>query len=72
MQQLVFIPFPGVGHLVSMVELAKLLVHHNSTFSISLLVITSHSTLAGVTRYNDSFSSDLTHQINLESTSQIS
>ncbi|CAN1249960.1 UDP-glycosyltransferase 71A15 [Linum perenne] len=65
MQQLVFIPSPGVGHLVSMVELAKLLVHRYSTLSISLLVITSHSTLAGVTRYTDTLSSDLTHQINL-------
>ncbi|CAL1359966.1 unnamed protein product [Linum trigynum] len=67
-QQLVFIPFPSVGHLVSMVELAKLLVHRHSTLVVSIPVITSLSTAAAVTRYTDSLAapdSDLNPRVKL-------
>ncbi|MFQ6661428.1 hypothetical protein Gotur_029598 [Gossypium turneri] len=37
--ELVFIPFPAKGHLVSAVEVAKLLVDLNSNLSISVLII---------------------------------
>ncbi|KAL4378958.1 hypothetical protein GQ457_02G005650 [Hibiscus cannabinus] len=37
--ELVFIPMPVMGHLVSTVELAKFLVHLNSNLSISVLII---------------------------------
>ncbi|XVF71130.1 hypothetical protein PTKIN_Ptkin12aG0011100 [Pterospermum kingtungense] len=39
--ELVFVPWPGMGHLVSAVELAKLLVSLNSHISITLLIIKS-------------------------------
>ncbi|CAK7345138.1 unnamed protein product [Dovyalis caffra] len=37
--ELVFVPSPGMGHLVSMVELAKLLVHHDDRVSITVIII---------------------------------
>ncbi|XP_021300738.1 UDP-glucose flavonoid 3-O-glucosyltransferase 6-like, partial [Herrania umbratica] len=37
--ELVFVPSPGMGHLVSTVELAKLLVALNSNLSITVLII---------------------------------
>ncbi|KAM7271202.1 hypothetical protein ACFE04_030416 [Oxalis oulophora] len=37
--ELVFIPLPGVGHLIPMLEIAKLLVHHDERISISVLII---------------------------------
>ncbi|KAL3753151.1 hypothetical protein ACJRO7_000536 [Eucalyptus globulus] len=37
--ELVFIPTPGMGHLVSMVEMAKLLVHHDPQLSVTVLII---------------------------------
>ncbi|KAL5808352.1 hypothetical protein ACOSQ3_029043 [Xanthoceras sorbifolium] len=37
--QLVFIPSPGVGHLVSAVEIAKLLVDRDDRLSITVLII---------------------------------
>ncbi|GLT54408.1 hypothetical protein SLA2020_276090 [Shorea laevis] len=37
--ELVFIPSPGVGHLVSIIEFAKLLLDREDRFSITVLVI---------------------------------
>ncbi|XP_044485128.1 anthocyanidin 3-O-glucosyltransferase 2-like [Mangifera indica] len=37
--ELVFIPAPGVGHLVSIMELAKLLIHRHHRLSITVLVM---------------------------------
>ncbi|KAI9124890.1 hypothetical protein K1719_004217 [Acacia pycnantha] len=37
--QLVFVPCPGMGHLVSIVECAKLLVNHHRHLSIIFLII---------------------------------
>ncbi|KAK3227297.1 hypothetical protein Dsin_007159 [Dipteronia sinensis] len=37
--ELVFIPSPGVGHLVSMVEIAKLLVHRDQRLSITVFKV---------------------------------
>ncbi|CAN8268827.1 unnamed protein product [Cochlearia groenlandica] len=36
---LVFIPYPGIGHLRSAVEMAKLLVEQETTLSVSLLIL---------------------------------
>ncbi|CAN1243046.1 Putative UDP-glucose flavonoid 3-O-glucosyltransferase 3 [Linum perenne] len=67
--KLVFIPYPGVGHLASMVEFAKLLLHRHSTLSVSFLITTSPATSSTVTNYTNSVisssSSDLTSRINL-------
>ncbi|CAI0397598.1 unnamed protein product [Linum tenue] len=52
--QLIFIPHPGAGHLAAMVELANLLIDRHAALSISLLIITTPSTAAAVTRYTDS------------------
>ncbi|XP_030514156.1 anthocyanidin 3-O-glucosyltransferase 2-like [Rhodamnia argentea] len=37
--ELVFVPTPGMGHLVSMVEMAKLLVNRDHRLSISVLIM---------------------------------
>ncbi|XP_057971277.1 anthocyanidin 3-O-glucosyltransferase 2-like [Malania oleifera] len=37
--ELMFIPFPAVGHIVSMVEIAKLLTHHYPHLSATVLII---------------------------------
>ncbi|KAF8408583.1 hypothetical protein HHK36_004646 [Tetracentron sinense] len=37
--ELVFIPIPVIGHLVSTVELAKLLIHRDNRFSITVLIM---------------------------------
>ncbi|KAI4353014.1 hypothetical protein L6164_001992 [Bauhinia variegata] len=37
--ELVFIPSPGIGHLVSTVEFAKLLINHDKRLSITFLVM---------------------------------
>lgn len=36
--ELVFIPFPGIGHLVSTIETAKVLVEQNQNLSITLVI----------------------------------
>ncbi|KDP35101.1 hypothetical protein JCGZ_10943 [Jatropha curcas] len=39
---IVLYPYPGIGHIFSMVELGKLILHHyNNHFSIAILLITS-------------------------------
>ncbi|XP_031278164.1 anthocyanidin 3-O-glucosyltransferase 2-like [Pistacia vera] len=53
--ELVFIPTPGVGHLVSTVELAKLLVHRHQYVSITVLIMTLPSDTK-VNAYLDSLS----------------
>ncbi|CAN1249895.1 Putative UDP-glucose flavonoid 3-O-glucosyltransferase 3 [Linum perenne] len=55
--KLVFIPYPGVGHLASMVEFSKLLIKRHSTLSVSFLITTSPATSASVTNYTNSVSS---------------
>ncbi|PON58229.1 UDP-glucuronosyl/UDP-glucosyltransferase [Parasponia andersonii] len=37
---IVLYPSPGMGHLISMVELAKLILTHHPTFSITLIIHT--------------------------------
>ncbi|CAN1145329.1 UDP-glycosyltransferase 71K2 [Linum perenne] len=54
--KLVFIPYPAVGHLASMVEFSKLLINRHSTLSISFLIATTSSTSASVTNYTNSVS----------------
>ncbi|ESQ47688.1 hypothetical protein EUTSA_v10021907mg [Eutrema salsugineum] len=39
--ELVFIPFPGIGHLRSIVEMAKLLVKRENHLSISIIILPS-------------------------------
>lgn len=39
-QQLIFIPGPGMGHIVAAVELANLIINQNHQFSITFLLIT--------------------------------
>ncbi|KAM7271150.1 hypothetical protein ACFE04_030364 [Oxalis oulophora] len=37
--ELVFIPSPGVGHILSTVAFAKLLVNHDQRFSVTIFVM---------------------------------
>ncbi|GMP54471.1 hypothetical protein CsSME_00019636 [Camellia sinensis var. sinensis] len=55
--QLVFIPSPGIGHLVSTVEMAKLLVGRDDRLSITVLVMKFPFDNKG-TSYTQSLSSD--------------
>ncbi|CAL1403323.1 unnamed protein product [Linum trigynum] len=54
--QLVLIPSPGIGHLVGMVELAKLLIHRYHHLSVVLLAIKSRSTTSKSHDYINSIS----------------
>ncbi|KAE8685887.1 UDP-glucose flavonoid 3-O-glucosyltransferase 6 [Hibiscus syriacus] len=57
--ELVFIPAPGMGHLVPTVQLAKLLVHLNSSLSITILTVKPPYD-AKICAYVDSLSADRT------------
>ncbi|XVF71113.1 hypothetical protein PTKIN_Ptkin12aG0009300 [Pterospermum kingtungense] len=57
--ELVFIPWPGMGHLVSPVQLAKLLVDLHPNLSITLIIIKS-PTDPKVTPYVDSLAANTT------------
>ncbi|XP_010261400.1 PREDICTED: UDP-glycosyltransferase 88B1-like [Nelumbo nucifera] len=48
---LVLYPSPGVGHLVSMVELGKFILNHYPSFSITILIPTPPFNLGSVTSY---------------------
>ncbi|XP_074293928.1 anthocyanidin 3-O-glucosyltransferase 2-like [Silene latifolia] len=52
--ELVFIPAPGVGHLISTVQLAKLLLETNKSISITILVITLPTHSSKLKAYIDS------------------
>ncbi|XP_028791159.1 anthocyanidin 3-O-glucosyltransferase 2-like [Neltuma alba] len=54
--RLVFIPVPGIGHVVSTVEFAKLLINHDDRFSVTVFVIKAPSA-ADVDAYIDSLTS---------------
>ncbi|KAK8717743.1 hypothetical protein V6N13_045001 [Hibiscus sabdariffa] len=57
--ELVFIPSPEMGHLVSIVQLAKLLLHLDSNLSISVLIMKPPYD-SKITSYIDSLTSDTT------------
>ncbi|OMO89033.1 UDP-glucuronosyl/UDP-glucosyltransferase [Corchorus olitorius] len=66
--ELVFVPMPGLGHLVSTLELAKLLVDLNFNLSFTVLVIKSPSdqpTIAKIDSFIASTNSDRIKFINL-------
>nr|GMD32911.1 anthocyanidin 3-O-glucosyltransferase 2-like [Ipomoea batatas] len=58
--ELAFIPWEGMGHLVPMVELAKLMLHRNQSLSISILVMRTSMDF-GADKYLDSVTSDSGH-----------
>ncbi|KAL9246029.1 hypothetical protein vseg_019614 [Gypsophila vaccaria] len=57
--ELVFVPTPGMGHILSTVQFAKLILHSNNSISISILLlnIPSHNS-SKLTAYVDSQSRD--------------
>ncbi|CAI8587176.1 unnamed protein product [Vicia faba] len=63
--EVVFIPSPGVGHLVSTLEFAKLLVNRDNRLSITVLVIKFPNTDEKVQTISSSFDSENLHVINL-------
>ncbi|KAL9229426.1 hypothetical protein vseg_004892 [Gypsophila vaccaria] len=56
--ELVIIPAPGMGHLVSILQLAKLLLRRNQQISVSILIIDLPIHSAKITSYVDSQSRD--------------
>ncbi|MFS7924705.1 putative flavonol 3-O-glucosyltransferase [Helianthus anomalus] len=54
--ELVFIPAPGLGHIMSTIEVAKLFVNRDQRFSITVLVIKPPSSTSGsaITAYFES------------------
>nr|AFN88218.1 anthocyanidin 3-O-glucosyltransferase 1-like protein [Phaseolus vulgaris] len=62
--RLVFIPFPGTGHLVSTIEFANLLVerHHHIWITVLLIKLPPHTTAPD---YTDSLNSQRIHLINI-------
>ncbi|KAI3703304.1 hypothetical protein L1987_73266 [Smallanthus sonchifolius] len=46
--ELIFIPAPGLGHIMSTIEIAKLLVNRDQRLSITVLVIKPHSIDSGL------------------------
>nr|GME04883.1 anthocyanidin 3-O-glucosyltransferase 2-like [Ipomoea batatas]GME16253.1 anthocyanidin 3-O-glucosyltransferase 2-like [Ipomoea batatas] len=58
--ELAFIPWEGMGHLVPMVELAKLMLQRNQSLSISILVMRTSMDF-GADKYLDSVTSDSGH-----------
>ncbi|XP_028778917.1 anthocyanidin 3-O-glucosyltransferase 2-like [Neltuma alba] len=54
--RLVFIPAPGMGHLVSTVEFAKFLIDHDHRFSITVFVVKAPGA-TNVDAYTDSLTS---------------
>nr|GMD31288.1 anthocyanidin 3-O-glucosyltransferase 2-like [Ipomoea batatas] len=58
--ELAFIPWEGMGHLVPMVELAKLMLERNQSLSISILVMRTSMDF-GADKYLDSVTSDSGH-----------
>ncbi|KAJ0937928.1 putative flavonol 3-O-glucosyltransferase [Helianthus annuus] len=63
--KLVFIPAPGLGHIMSTIEIAKLFVNRDQRFSITVLVIKppSSSSDSTITTYIESLAKNNTDRI---------
>ncbi|KAM0001841.1 putative flavonol 3-O-glucosyltransferase [Helianthus debilis subsp. tardiflorus] len=63
--KLVFIPAPGLGHIMSTIEIAKLFVNRDQRFSITVLVIKPPSSSSGstITTYIESLAKNNTDRI---------
>ncbi|KAJ9705922.1 hypothetical protein PVL29_003843 [Vitis rotundifolia] len=61
--ELVFVPLPAIGHIVSTVEFAKLLVGRDGRFSITLLIMKGPIMHTAVTNYIHSVSASLSGSI---------
>jgi hypothetical protein len=48
---IVLYPSPGMGHLISMVELGKLILKHHPSFSITILILTPPYTTGSTAQY---------------------
>ncbi|CAK8539048.1 unnamed protein product [Lathyrus sativus] len=70
--EVVFIPSPGVGHLGSALEFAKLLINRDSRLSITVLVIKFPNTDEKVQTLSSSFDSENLHIINLPECTHLS
>ncbi|KAM0030487.1 putative flavonol 3-O-glucosyltransferase [Helianthus debilis subsp. tardiflorus] len=61
--ELVFIPGPGVGHIMSIIELAKLLVNRDPKLSISVLLISPPIPIFALTAYIESLAKNTIERI---------
>ncbi|KAK9914351.1 hypothetical protein M0R45_038135 [Rubus argutus] len=60
---IVLYPYPGLGHLISMVEFGKLLLTHHPSFSITILASTAPTTIAATAKLVASSNDQLTNYI---------
>ncbi|KAK1430431.1 hypothetical protein QVD17_13150 [Tagetes erecta] len=61
--ELVFIPAPGVGHIMSTVEMAKLLVSRDQRLSINVLLINPPHPVSPLTDYIESVTKNMNEHI---------
>ncbi|KAK9059038.1 hypothetical protein SSX86_021657 [Deinandra increscens subsp. villosa] len=61
--ELIFIPAPGVGHIMSTIELAKLLVSRDESLSINVLLINPPYSVASLTTYIASLATNTNERI---------
>ncbi|MFS7924698.1 putative flavonol 3-O-glucosyltransferase [Helianthus anomalus] len=61
--ELVFIPGPGVGHIMSIIELAKLLVNRDPRLSISVLLISPPIPIFALNAYIESLAKNTIERI---------
>ncbi|KAI3756719.1 hypothetical protein L1987_56541 [Smallanthus sonchifolius] len=61
--ELVFIPAPGVGHIMSTIEMAKVLVNRDQRLSISVLLISPPYSILPLATYIESLAKNTTERI---------
>jgi adenine-specific DNA methylase len=61
--ELVFVPSPGVGHLVPAVEIAKLMVKRDDRLSITVLVMKRPPLDTKINKYIESVSASISDHI---------
>ncbi|KAK9059044.1 hypothetical protein SSX86_021663 [Deinandra increscens subsp. villosa] len=61
--ELIFIPAPGVGHIMSTIELAKLLVSRDQNLSINVLLINPPYSVPPLTTYIESLATNTNERI---------
>jgi hypothetical protein len=70
--EVVFIPSPGLGHLTSTLEFAKLLINRDNRLSITVLVIKFPNTGETIKTISSSFDSENLRVINLPDSAHVS
>ncbi|KAI3756717.1 hypothetical protein L1987_56539 [Smallanthus sonchifolius] len=61
--ELVFIPAPAVGHIMSIIEMAKVLLNHDQRLSITVLLINPPFSISALTTYIQSLAKNTIERI---------